>query len=93
MFLQIAEIPKSIQNMMDSFVAFAMMTVAVIVIFRLWSKAQKEKEELLKENANLAGKIEILNKTVSDYGAAEMERERRYIDMHTRLMDRLNVNK
>lgn len=52
--------------MADNFVAFAMLLVAVVILYKLWRKSEDAKDLIIKENSDLKTPVMDLIKEVKE---------------------------
>lgn len=70
------QIPASIQTLLNSSAIFSLITVALIVVYKKWIKADQEKNELLLEKANLKPVLEDVKSIMKDVVSVETTREK-----------------
>lgn len=60
------ELPTSIQTLANASAAFAMLCVALYVVFKLWIKAEAEKTKLLIERGDSKQVLESLERKIDE---------------------------
>lgn len=60
------ELPSSIQTLANTSAAFAMVCIALYVVFKLWLKAEAEKTKLLMERGDTKKVLDDINEELNE---------------------------